>query len=427
MSALLQRAHLLIEQNRPKEALEQLSQHVANEPDDFEGYMVQAICFMQLKELKKAADALRTSLSLEPDHPYLHFLMASVLMESNRFKEADEEIKLAIEINPEEADFYHMRSLLYFQKSDWQNALDQVEIGLSLEPENVDCINQKARCLQQLGRKDEAKISLQAAMNKNPDDSWTHANKGWQELQAGNRKKSLEHFRESLRLEPGNEWARQGLVEALKSGNIFYRLFLGYIFWMQKLPPRTQWGLIIGAYFLYRFLIGVAANNPELKIVIYPLLFLYVGFALSSWIADPLFNLVLRLSPKNRHVLSNQEKTQANIFALFILAGVSFFIAGFYAPDEKIPITKLAFNYSGICMFLALLPIAATFKCQPGWPKLAMGAYTAAMIALALYLFIGCFLFDLPSNSNLFSILGLSFGVSLWVANALIAVRPKII
>ena len=46
--------------------------------------------------------------------------------------------------------------------------------------------------------------------------------------------------RETLRLEPGNEWARQGLVTALKARNPIYGLFLQYALFMGRLSPRCS-------------------------------------------------------------------------------------------------------------------------------------------------------------------------------------------
>jgi len=422
MSANYARAQLLIEQNRPQDALKELAQYVAAHPDQFDGYMLQAIAYLQLDELKKATAAAQTALSIEPDQPGTHYIAAMVYSQRNRLKEAETHIRTAIELDPEDADYHCLLASIFYERSLWQKALEQVEVGLTIDPENVDCINLKARCLQQLGRKEEARHSLQAAMNKDPDNSQTHANNGWQALRAGDRKKSLEHFRESLRLEPGNEWARQGMVEALKSGNILYRMMLGYMFWMASMTPGMRWGIIIGAYFLFRVASKLAANNPALQPFIYPILFCYIVFALSSWIADPLFNLMLRFSSAGKYILSEKERTETNLFGIVALLMIIFPIIGFLVGN-------VGWVFAGGAMFLSLVPLSGSFNCNPGWPQWAMGLYTAALIVIALFLSIGVVAFEIPlpqeSVSMLANILIWGYIASFWVANILSGVTPK--
>jgi hypothetical protein len=56
-----------------------------------------------------------------------------------------------------------------------------------------------------LGRKGEAGSTIDGTLSREPENSFSHANKGWTLLEQGRRKEALAHFRESLRLEPGNE------------------------------------------------------------------------------------------------------------------------------------------------------------------------------------------------------------------------------
>lgn len=62
--------------------------------------------------------------------------------------------------------------------------------------------------LTQLGHKDEAASSLETALFRDPENAWTHANRGWQQLQHGDREQGMDHFREALRLDPTMDWAR---------------------------------------------------------------------------------------------------------------------------------------------------------------------------------------------------------------------------
>ena len=103
-------------------------------------------------------------------------------------------------------------------------------------------------------------------------------------------------FQAALRLDLTLEWARLGMIEAMKARNLAYRLVLRYSFWAASLSGRAQWFLIIGAYVGSRVVRNILRENPALWPVLGPLLGLYVVFVFGSWIADPLSNLILFVS-----------------------------------------------------------------------------------------------------------------------------------
>src|SRR5439155_8849364 len=126
---------------------------------------------------------------------------------------------------------------------------------------------------------------------------------------------ALDHFREALRLEPGLEWARAGIVEALQARNFVYRWLLAWFLWMSRLTPQVQWGLVIGAFLGQRFIRQLADNNRDLAPFLWPLLYAYFGFVLLTWLAPSFFNLLLRLDRFGRYALSRDQVRGANLLA----------------------------------------------------------------------------------------------------------------
>lgn len=88
------------------------------------------------------------------------------------------------------------------------------------------------------------------------------------------------------------DFARAGIVEAMKSKNWFYALMLRYFLWMGRLSSTAQWMIILGGYFGYQGLLRLAKEYPKLAPWIIPILIAYVIFALMTWIAPHLFNLL---------------------------------------------------------------------------------------------------------------------------------------
>src|SRR5262249_2378545 len=133
-------------------------------------------------------------------------------------------------------------------------SLEAAERGLNAEAGHTGCANLRAMALNQLGRGAEAGRALHDALAQDPENAVTHANQGWTALQTGDAKKALEHFREALRLDPTNDWAKSGMVESLKAQYFVYRLMLKYQFYMSRLSGRRQWWTLIGIYVVARII-----------------------------------------------------------------------------------------------------------------------------------------------------------------------------
>jgi hypothetical protein len=271
-----------------------------------------------------------------------------------------------------------------------------------------------------LGRKADAGRTIDSALAKNPDNSVTHANQGWTLLEKGDPRKAAEHFREALRLDPHNEWARQGIIEALKAKNFIYAIMLKYFLWMAKFSRRGQWGIILAGYIGNRILGVIAQNNPDLAPWILPLRILYIVFALLTWLAYPFFNLLLRLNKFGRLVLSREQTVASNWFGLCLLLALAGLVLclmhGFVPPWILI---AMVFGF-------LLLPVSSIYKCQSGWPRNVMAAMTIAIAALGIGGIISRFAApDQTDGANtLVGLFIIGIIASTWIVNILIMQRP---
>jgi hypothetical protein len=229
--------------------------------------------------------------------------------------------------------------------------------------------------LTKLGRTGEAGLTLEEALAQDPEDALTHANMGWNALYERDRTRALEHFREALRLDPELDHARAGMVEALKARNPLYGLMLRYFLWMSTLSGKVQWAIIIGGYLGYRFLGKLATDRPDLAPYIRPVLVVYVVFALLTWIAAPLFNLLLRFNRYGRYALSRDQRRGSTLVGVLLVPALAGLIAWLITDNA---LALLAAGYFG---FL-LLPASAIFACDAGWPRTGMVLYTLALAGL---------------------------------------------
>lgn len=430
MNPNLERGILLYQQSRHELAEEQLRQALATDFNDSYAHALLALCLAAREQFKEATDEAQQAVHFGPDFSFAHYALAKVYYDRNRHKEALAAIEEAIRLDSTDAGYFSMLSAIHFDEKRWQAALKAAEQGLQFDPEHVPCTNLRAMALVKLGRKAEAGASIETALSKNPDNSNTHANQGWTLLERGDPKRALEHFREALRLDPENEWARAGIVEALKARNVIYAMMLKYFLWMSKLSPRAQWGIILGGYFGIRILVGLAKKNPDLMPIILPVRILYVAFALMTWIADPLFNLMLRLNRFGRLALSREQVVASNWIGACLLLG---FIGLGMCVSTGLSFENPWLYFAMVFGFL-LIPVAGTFRCAKGWPRNAMAIYTGVMALFGILAVLFLLINHLATHpSKLVDVFGMLLFIvfligamgSAWAANILIAMRPK--
>jgi Tfp pilus assembly protein PilF len=325
---MLERALLLLQQSRYDLAEQELRQLLAKDPDDALAHALLAFSLTQQDKLEEAESSARQAIQLAPEHPYCHYCLGVVKIQKDDLVSARQAVEEAIRLDPEDSDYHGLRALIYLRAQRWQEALDAANDGLTHDPTHQGCLNHRAMALVKLNRHEEAHQTIGQALQRNPENEQTHANLGWTYLHKGQHQKALEHFSEALRLDPNYDYARHGLVEALKARYFLYRWLLQFFLWMSGLSPGVRGGLIVGAYVLVKVLQGTARQHPEVAPFILPIVSFYGIFVLLTWIIDPLFNLALQCNKYGRHALSSRQRWNSSIFGVLLLATIVSAICG---------------------------------------------------------------------------------------------------
>jgi tetratricopeptide (TPR) repeat protein len=417
MTAHLSRGNLLFHQSRHQQAVDEYRQHLLEEPNDPQGHAHLALCLAELRELDAATEHAQQAIGLAPDVGFPHFVLARVMVLRNRISEANKAIDAAIALDPHVPMFFYLRGRIHAELHEWNAALADADAGLEIDPEDTECLNLRAQSLMKLGRRMEAGESLEAALQQEPDNAFTHATRGWSLLEQRQTKSALEHFREALRLEPEFDWARAGIVEAMKARHFLYRIFLSYMFWMARLSPQVRWGVVIGGYIGIRLLAGVAERNPTWGIWLLPLIMVYVAFALLTWLAQPMFNLLLRVSRFGRLALSRDQRWGANLIGLLLLAALGLVTAAFWLKEPWLLIGAL---YTALLM----IPASTVFICETGWPRTTMASATGVLAAIGIAA-MQSIRIEAPGGDGLQTLFIFGLLGSQFLANALVGARVR--
>jgi len=367
MAFLIQRAHLLLQQGRYKDAVTALRQHLSTYANDIDGLYLLALCYLNLQNTEEAEHIISNALSLAPADDRFFYLRANIAFHKNQYSAAINAVSEAVAINPHDAAYFALWSQILLFKKEYSQALEKAEEGLAIDPENEACLNLRSNALFNLGKKEEAFSNLHEALEHNPENAYTHANIGWKWLQAGDHKQALEHFRESLKLDPNQQWAKSGMVQAMQARYWLYRMFLKYAFFMSRQKAGVQWAVIIGIFVLSR----IAST------VFFPLYVVLALAAISTWLIGPVSNLFLRLNPYGRYALTPEQTKVSTLVGIFMLVGL--LAAGGFWLTSIAALLALA-----IAAGVLLLPLSSLYASDsPKWRKIFL-VYTVAVGVLGV-------------------------------------------
>lgn len=333
---------LLLRQGRAVQAEQELHRVLHDAPNDAHAHALMALALLEQSRAPEALTHAQTAVGLSPEHDFAYYLLSLTHQRLQQPAEAREAIEQALALDPTDPNYHHTLGILRFTQGQWAAALRAAEMGLAYDPEHVDCLGLRARCLTRLGRPEDAASSLSQALHYDPDDAGTHADAGWVALESGRHKEALEHFRNALRLAPTSEYARSGLVEALKARYWLYRAFLRFTVWTEGLNSVARRLMFIGLYILVRFV-------PVLLPLYLPLVFM-------SWFADPLFNGLLLLNPYGRHALSEGQRRQAIGFMSVLVTATGLFTAASFTDQNWLGSIALGLLAAIFPLMVALRP-----------------------------------------------------------------------
>ncbi len=422
----LERGNILYQQRRYTDAEKEYFKILATAPNNPFALAMLAQCYLETNRKKEALDFAKKAVANAVESPTIYYILARCQFYNQLIDKSLASIQSGQELDPTNSDFFLLKSQIAFYQEDWELALQEAEHGLTLNPEEVILINLRARALVKLNRKEEAANTMDYALHRAPQNSYSHANKGWVSIERDEYEAAINHFKEALRLDASNAYAKSGLREAIKAKNYLYRGVLKYFLWMEKLQEKYRWGFVIGLYILYRIALALAETSDLMAMLMTPLIIAYILFAFSSWIAMPISNLFLRLHPLGKHALEIDEVKASTIagllagtslfcFVLFFVTGGAFNLSG----DDFIIEGMASLFLLGVLLLLMMIPVGGLFFAKEG----TVGRRNLTLFAVGLSVVGGLAL--LTDNSIFFTIFFLGILFYSFVASYVIGKGAK--
>ncbi|MBC8404285.1 MAG: tetratricopeptide repeat protein [Planctomycetes bacterium] len=351
---MLQRAQLLMEQRRPKEAEELIRSYLLEEPNDVDGHTQLAWALFMQDQNKAALTVANQAVGMEPTWDHAHWIKGMILVDLKQWKEARVCARQAIALDPSDPDNYALSSQIYVNLRNWKDAIHEAKLGLALDPEHSTCRHLLSHSLARIGEKGMARESLATGLSQNPMDPDAHVQLGFNCLSTGEHARALQAFEEALRLDPEHEGAREGLVEAMKAKNPIYGFMLRGFMRLSSLPPRVLLFMFIGLFVLNRVARNLRRTHPDWEWFLEPINWLYLTVIGLMWFAESFFDLLLLSSRSGRHALIGAPRLRAQLFGASLVLIASCGAIYWVQQDPE-------WLWSGILILFGQIPIVAAF------------------------------------------------------------------
>jgi tetratricopeptide (TPR) repeat protein len=325
MSYLVALTHFA--QGRYDRAIAVLQEALQIEPEYADSMALMARCYAYLGDKKMAVAFGREAVKLDPTNANAHASLALVYVQIGKPDWGLTAGRNAIHLGPEDPYCYMALAFVYLHMNRLKDALRIAEQGLQFDPEDEGLLDARAAALMELGWHSEAARAVGESLSINPENETAQAILGYQKLQAREYEQAKQIFLDALRLDPNSEYAREGLLMALRTTFLPYRVALAFGFWNKKFGQSGF--LVVGILVVTsRVLVEEVFNAEAIGVFRYILGSLLAIISVILLFAGSFANLALFFSKEGRIALHRDERTWVYLFlATLGLAGLSFGLA----------------------------------------------------------------------------------------------------
>ncbi|WP_430816762.1 tetratricopeptide repeat protein [Carboxylicivirga sp. RSCT41] len=347
------RIELLIQQDKYAQAEQEIRAQLLDDPNNGIYYSLLALCHAETGKTDEAINEARKAVGLIPHSAYAYYVLSKCYLNTDNYDEAGKAIREALRIDPEDEDYLCMYAAILNDQGEHQKGLITIDKALGINPEHASSKQVKSIILRGLGKYREADMVANEALNDNPESAYAFAAKGWSSLDTGQVKESLEHFKSAVMLDPNSDYAKSGLVMAIKAQNPLFNAFYKYYNWINGLSSGARWGFIIGIFILMRIARKISTTSSELAPVFSVIVGVYICFVFMVWTINPIFNIFMRFNKYGKHALDKGEIIGSNIMAFLLVSALIQFVL--HLQFEWYPVT------GAIGSMLLTLPFSSTF------------------------------------------------------------------
>jgi len=366
-SMFVNRARILVAQQRHELAEQELARALELDPNDAAAYDLLAVCRSVAGDHRAAHELARRTIELAPTSPDGHLRYAWTILRDGKFiaprrawwdiplSRADRPRRrlmavrrlVAVRLDPAQPYAWFMLASTWLQLENPRRALEAATRGLQLAPDDVELLDLRAVALAAMGKTRQAAEVTRDALAVDPEHVTSLHLRGVLLLERGEYREAVECLASAVRSDPHDEDARAALAEAMQTQHPMFR-------WAYRLQaPFARRGFFTAGNLLMAMIGGViaAAFIAAAAGLSQPTYGKLAAFAVLApagllWLRMAA-RFVLTLHPQGRHLLPLDQRI-ASHFAVYLPAAVLFLELS----------AALGLGVMGLIALAAVLPLA---------------------------------------------------------------------
>ncbi len=157
------------EQNDVNGALQNYRDALTHNPKLAEAYHAIGVALRHLGDDENALDAHRMAMTLKPDHVASHYYYAEILLFQGKFSEAAKWFQQTINLDPKYVEAYNKLGQALHKLHFFKQAIKVYEVAIEIDPEVGGVYHNLALAQIMLGRRTDAKKTLEKAVTYLPE------------------------------------------------------------------------------------------------------------------------------------------------------------------------------------------------------------------------------------------------------------------
>ena len=179
-----------------------LSRSIERFPLEGELYMNRALVLMEQERYKMSLEDLGQAIKLDPTNTYAYMNRAISRDKCGDRMGALEDYSSAIEIEPKNADLYYDRGVAFLDWQQLEEAIADFTKAIEIDCENADFYNNRANAYADQGKYSQAVSDFTKAIDVDPIDTVLYDNRGITYGKMGKFELALNDYEMSVMLEP---------------------------------------------------------------------------------------------------------------------------------------------------------------------------------------------------------------------------------
>lgn len=277
-----------IHQGQYPQAIEQVKELLAQDPNNAMYHGVLALCLLLQMRIHAAQYELKIALQLDPMEPFFHLIQARIYYFQTKFKLALQACDEALKLQPHYADAFELKAdILLVAKRNVQ-ALECIKQMAALRPSGAATAQAFAEYYFKTGDKTQAFSFAAQALAADAQHLDANILMGRLHLLKGDVDEALYHARLAVMLSPAAP-AALGLLADIKSRqNFFLAPWWKFNAKISQLSQMRQVGVLIFGFVFFGFLSNIVYDLGYAKassVIDYA----WLALVIYSWVALPVY------------------------------------------------------------------------------------------------------------------------------------------